>query len=321
MRKVIFTLVIFFIIIMPYSTVYAGTINSYEQDIIAYAQGTFEYKGSLYKIDTKYINMLIEYLESDGVDLTQRHRDRVYNEAVNYIETGVLNGYLVPVDGQAALVENDTEINANIENSSIGDYPGVSSGVNYQEKDDGIEAVTDTFVTNYKIDTDKSSNQTGQNITEISGESAVTEDEVKENEIRSTKKFSNSSSTGSDVKDANLPVKGEQDKAVASEDTADEGNISSNSNVSDDFIKDVLDMILDSDAMEQEPLKDVNANNKAKEKRVLTPVSDTTVSRKSDLIMDREISFFATYVVLGILGILLVAGIVNTIILSNRKKI
>lgn len=291
MRKKIFALAVFFIIITPCSTVYAGTINSYEQEIISYAQGTFEYKGSLYKVDTQYINMLIEYLESDGVDLTQRHRDRVYNEAVNYIETGVLNGYLVPVNSQAE-VEKDTVHNANIDNTSSSDNTGNTSGEDNHEKYDDFEAITGTFDTSNANDTDSSSTLTVQN-----------------------------STTGESGANNNLPVKGEQEKLVASKDATGESGLSSKSSVSDDFIKDVLDMILDTDAIEQEPQKDVDTDNKAKEKQVLTPVWYITDVSKTDLITDKEYNFFSTYVILAILGIMLVIGIINTIILSNRKKI
>ena len=293
MRKKIFALAVFFIIITPCSTVYAGTINSYEQEIISYAQGTFEYQGALYKVDTQYINMLIEYLESDGVDLTQRHRDRVYIEAVNYIETGVLNGYLVPVNSQAAEAEKDTAYNTNIDNTSNPDNTGNTSGEDSHDKYDNFEADTGTFDTSNASDTDSSSTLTVQN----------------------------SATTGESVANNNLPVKGEQEKAVVSKDATEDGDLTVKSSTSDEFIKDVLDMILDTNAMEQEPQKDVDTDNKAKEKQVLTPVWNTTDLSKTDLITDKEYNFFSTYVILAILGILLVVGIINTIILSNRKKL
>ena len=100
MRKIIVALgIILLVAIFPYSVASAGSINSYEQEVISFAQGTFEYKGVYYKVDPYYINMLREYLAADDIELTAEQRNKVFRIYRDYMETGVQGGYLIPVSG------------------------------------------------------------------------------------------------------------------------------------------------------------------------------------------------------------------------------
>lgn len=81
---------------MVSATVYAGTLNQYEAEVVEAAQKIYEYEGVQYKVDQSYIDQLVAYLSSDGVDLTAEQRDEVLQSAYGSIETGVSEGYLKP---------------------------------------------------------------------------------------------------------------------------------------------------------------------------------------------------------------------------------
>jgi len=128
MRKIIVALgIILLVAIFPYSVASAGSINSYEQEVISFAQGTFEYKGVYYKVDPYYINMLREYLAADDIDLTAEQRDKVYRIYRDYMETGVQGGYLVPVSGGAP-VDTGAGPGGNTGGNPNQDNPGGSNG-------------------------------------------------------------------------------------------------------------------------------------------------------------------------------------------------
>lgn len=96
MKKIILTLGIILIYISTASVAYAGTLNSYEQDVIAAAGRNFEYKGAEYRLDPAYIAKLENYLASDEVDLTKEQRDSILGSVNDYIQSGIDGGYLVP---------------------------------------------------------------------------------------------------------------------------------------------------------------------------------------------------------------------------------
>lgn len=85
---------------------YAGSLNPYEQEVISAAEGTFDYAGSAYKLDSSYKSQLKDYLISDGIDLTKEQRDTIMSSINDYIETGVKEGYLVPVSAAATTAPN-----------------------------------------------------------------------------------------------------------------------------------------------------------------------------------------------------------------------
>ncbi len=80
------------------TVVKAGTINEYEEDVIAAAKDQYVYMGKEYKIDPAYINELTSFLLEDDVDLDKEQRDEILGSINNYIEKGVNNGYLIPLE-------------------------------------------------------------------------------------------------------------------------------------------------------------------------------------------------------------------------------
>lgn len=102
MRKAIVAAAIVILSLAVTLPAHAGSLNQYEADIVAAAKKTYEYDGVLYKVDQSYINQLIDYLSSDGVDLTAEQRDEVIQSAYSSLETGVMEGYLQPTTEQPA---------------------------------------------------------------------------------------------------------------------------------------------------------------------------------------------------------------------------
>jgi len=96
------------------STVYAGTLNAYEREIVAEATQIFEYNGEQYQVDSGYINQLSNYLATDGIDLNAQQRDEVIQAAFANVQRGVKEGYLVPVK------KTDTQT----DNPTVGEEPG-----------------------------------------------------------------------------------------------------------------------------------------------------------------------------------------------------
>ncbi len=98
MKGVIFYIAFVFCCLLPVSTVYAGSLNEYEKQVVAEARKTYTYQGKMYQVDEKYIDQLIAYLSQDDVDITAEQRDKALQTAYNSIERGVLDGYLIPVE-------------------------------------------------------------------------------------------------------------------------------------------------------------------------------------------------------------------------------
>ncbi len=106
MKKLILTLGAILIFSLMTSTVYAGTINQYEQELISLAQGLYEYDGVDYQVAPAYINKLIAYVNGKDVDLTAKQRDEAVTMAFNSVAQGVREGYLIP----AAQANGDSSI-------------------------------------------------------------------------------------------------------------------------------------------------------------------------------------------------------------------
>lgn len=87
-------------IISGTNIVYAGSLNSYENEVISAAKLVYEYNGAKYQVDQTFIHQLTDYLSSDGIDLSAEQRDEVLALAFSNIEQGVKDGYLLPVEGQ-----------------------------------------------------------------------------------------------------------------------------------------------------------------------------------------------------------------------------
>lgn len=96
----------FFILMLSGGTVaYAGPLNAYEQAIINAAKGRFEVDGKQYRVDSAYINQLISYLSSDGVDLTSDQKAEAISTMYASVEEGIEQGYLYPIEDE----QEDTE--------------------------------------------------------------------------------------------------------------------------------------------------------------------------------------------------------------------
>ncbi len=80
------------------SPVFAGDINSYEAQVIAYASGTFTYQGKTYVAANGMIGQLSAYLSEDGVNLTSEGASKAISSIAANVEKGVTAGYLVPID-------------------------------------------------------------------------------------------------------------------------------------------------------------------------------------------------------------------------------
>lgn len=98
MKGVVLFIAVIASCLLPASTVYAGSLNEFESQIVTEAKKTYEYNGKQYQVPTAYINQLINYLSSDDVDLTAKERDEALAAAFDSIERGVKEGYLVPVE-------------------------------------------------------------------------------------------------------------------------------------------------------------------------------------------------------------------------------
>lgn len=133
MKKVFLALGVLFIALFPASKVYAGSLNTYENEVISAAKQIYEYNGVKYQVQDSFINQLVDYLSTDGVDLTAEQRDEVMHTAFSSIPDGISGGYLVPVPGQ----ELPTNVNNNNQTSP-------SSGSNQGEGSSGKVTTTPT---------------------------------------------------------------------------------------------------------------------------------------------------------------------------------
>ena len=91
------SLVVLFLCLTTATPVYAGSLNANEQRVISAAQGQFEYNGVNYQLSPTYKSKLQSYLFGDDVDLTAEDADTVLASMYDYVESGVEEGYLVPI--------------------------------------------------------------------------------------------------------------------------------------------------------------------------------------------------------------------------------
>ena len=98
MKRVIFIITFAFCCLLPASSVYAGALNVYEQQVIAEAKKVYIYRGQEYRVTADYIDQLVAYLSRSEVDITAEQRDQALQAAYDSIEQGVRKGYLVPVE-------------------------------------------------------------------------------------------------------------------------------------------------------------------------------------------------------------------------------
>ncbi len=98
MKKLILSLGILLTSFISTTVAYAGTLNQYEQEVIAAAKGQFEYNGKVYEVDPAYISELTNYFMEDSRDLTKEKKDEALQMVNSYLEMGVEGGYLIPVE-------------------------------------------------------------------------------------------------------------------------------------------------------------------------------------------------------------------------------
>lgn len=76
-------------------------LNSYEQQLIGIASGTFEYEGELYKVQSSYLSMLEAKLNQEGVDLSAEQANQAISKIFSNVEEGVKQNILQKVQGEA----------------------------------------------------------------------------------------------------------------------------------------------------------------------------------------------------------------------------
>jgi hypothetical protein len=115
MKKLILTLAILMLSWMMPSIAYAGSLNTYENEVIAAVQGVFEVDGIKYKANSVYLDQLIAYLSKENVDLTKEQRNEVLRIIQSNVATAVKEGYLVPLEEQQATEETEDPKNLDSE--------------------------------------------------------------------------------------------------------------------------------------------------------------------------------------------------------------
>ena len=107
MRKIIYSGCFFILLLLLSSQVCYGAsgINSNEQEIINRVRAGFKVDGRYYTVDTKYINQGINYLNKDGVDITEEQKSMIFAKMAELAPQGVARGYLKPGDREQGMAE------------------------------------------------------------------------------------------------------------------------------------------------------------------------------------------------------------------------
>lgn len=108
-KRIAMLIPLLLLMFIPFSlNVFAGSINSYEAEVISEASGTFEYLGDTYVAADEYILQLEEYLASDDVDLNKAQAEKAIAAMYESIGKGVTEGYLIKVDeGDSSASQSD----------------------------------------------------------------------------------------------------------------------------------------------------------------------------------------------------------------------
>lgn len=77
--------------------VYAGSLNSNEQELMDIIRGTYTYEGITYRVKEDYIRVAEEYLLQDSVDCTDEQKQKALDEMFSSIRQGISEGYLEAV--------------------------------------------------------------------------------------------------------------------------------------------------------------------------------------------------------------------------------
>lgn len=181
MKKIIFIAGVLLLGSFP-ATVYAGSLNSYESEVVAAAQGVFESDGVKYKLDSGYVNQLISYLSSDEVDLNQDQRDKVLAAMNDYVEKGIKEGYLVPMDGQAKTNESSESSGETDQKQSEADTKEAD-----QEKDKDTKTSDSEKKNSKKSDSEKEEDTKASKSTKKDTESTSAKDSAKDSTLAEQK--------------------------------------------------------------------------------------------------------------------------------------
>lgn len=87
-------------------------MNENESQILSIVDRIYEYDGAFYKVNQEYYQKAVNYMMQDDVDLSKDDVVRVQNEMYSYIESAVVQGYLLPVED----VEQEIDKKENSEN-------------------------------------------------------------------------------------------------------------------------------------------------------------------------------------------------------------
>ncbi len=129
MKKAMLGVGLFMLLLSGGTVAYAGSLNSNEQAVISAAKGRFEVEGKFYRAESTYIDQLIGYLSSDGVDLTTDQKAEAIATMYASVVDGVEQGYLYPIEekqGNTEATKDQTDI-LTIKDSETGQ---IVSGVN-----------------------------------------------------------------------------------------------------------------------------------------------------------------------------------------------
>jgi hypothetical protein len=143
MKKVILFIGLLLFCTIDTSIAYAGTLNEYEAVVVEAAKGQYEFEGIKYQVDSSYINQLIDYLSSDDVELTEEQKDTVLLSVNDYIETGVQEGYLIPVQEQDTIEDTNTQPDST-EEAGTGIPNSEESNKDASEAEEGTEEANST---------------------------------------------------------------------------------------------------------------------------------------------------------------------------------
>lgn len=110
---------------------YARELNENELEIIEAAGKVYEYNGQSYKVDQQYIDKLVDYFSRDNVDITKDEKDVILQIADSSIETGIREGYLIPIEDQNSHNAQDTETHNKKETESQNESQSKSQNESY----------------------------------------------------------------------------------------------------------------------------------------------------------------------------------------------
>ena len=95
------------LLLMPAQTltVYAGSLNGNEQELLGVISGTETYNGQTYRVKEEYIAQARAYFLQDDVDITDEQKQEALQTMYGSIAQGVAEGYLEPVGGSGTAYE------------------------------------------------------------------------------------------------------------------------------------------------------------------------------------------------------------------------